>query len=228
MPSSRPLTSWSGWTDLQFTCEGLLFDMDGTLIDSTAAMARIWGRWLTNHGLDAPSIIPKIHGMRASETIRQFNLPGVDPQVEAKVIEVEETEDTKGIFALPGALAFLSAIPKGKWSLVTSAPVRLAHARLKAAGIPVPQIAVYGEDVKVGKPNPEPFTTGAARLGLPNSACIAFEDAAAGIASAAAAGSQVVVITATHHGPMATRHFAMQDYSQAKISVNGDRLTLSL
>jgi len=213
---------------LDFHCEGLLFDMDGTLIDSTASMARIWGRWLTRHGLDAPSIIPKIHGMRASETIRQFNLPGVNPQVEAKVIEVEETEDTEGIFALPGAMAFLDAIPKGKWALVTSAPVRLAHARLKAAGIPVPQIAVYGEDVKVGKPNPEPFAAGAVKLGLRNAACVAFEDSTAGIASAAAAGSPVVVITATHHLPMETHHWVMADYAHAKISVNGSALILSL
>jgi len=213
---------------LDFYCEGLLFDMDGTLIDSTASMARIWGRWLTRHGLDAPSIIPKIHGMRASETIRQFNLPGVNPQVEAKVIEVEETEDTEGIFALPGAMAFLDAIPKRKWALVTSAPVRLAHARLKAAGIPVPQIAVYGEDVKIGKPNPEPFAAGAVKLGLKNAACVAFEDSAAGIASAAAAGSPVVVITATHHLPMDTRHWTMADYAHARISVNGSGLILSL
>lgn len=213
---------------MDFHCEGLLFDMDGTLIDSTAAMARIWGRWLTHHGLDAPSIIPKIHGMKAADTIRQFNLPGVDIQAQAKVIEVEEVDDTGGVVALPGAVEFLNAIPKGKWALVTSAPIKLAHARLKAAGIAIPDIAVYGEDVTVGKPNPAPFTLGAARLGIKNAACVAFEDSAAGIASAAAAGSQVVVITATHHLPMETHHWAMTDYAHAKIQVNGSGLTLTL
>nr|WP_281432956.1 HAD-IA family hydrolase [Aestuariivirga litoralis] len=201
--------------------------MDGTLIDSSAAMARIWGGWLTRHGLDAASIIPKIHGMRAADTIRQFNLKGVDPEAQSKVIEIEETEDTAGVFALPGAADFLAAIPKGKWALVTSAPIKLAHARLKAAGLPIPEIAVYGEDVKIGKPNPRPFTLGAELLGISNPACVAFEDSGAGVASAAAAGSQVVVITATHHAQMQTPHWAMRDYAGAKIAANGAGLKLS-
>jgi sugar-phosphatase len=57
---------------------------------------------------------------------------------------------------------------------------------------------VYGEDVPRGKPAPDPYLTGAARLGVPPTSCLAVEDSPHGIASAKAAGCTVIAVTTTH------------------------------
>ncbi len=52
-----------------------LFDMDGTLITSTAAAERVWTRWAERHGIDPVAFIPTIHGVRTADTIRLFDPP---------------------------------------------------------------------------------------------------------------------------------------------------------
>ena len=208
---------------------GLLFDMDGTLLDSTAPMIRVWGRWADRHGLEHTHVLSAIHGRRAVESIGSFNLVGVDAQKEARWIEDEEVDDVAGVIPIAGAVAFLNRIPRKQWAVVTSAPIRLAKARLGAAGIRLPDIMVTGEDVKRGKPFPDCFQLGAQRLGLPADECIAFEDAPAGIAAADAAGARVVVITATHHSPHETLHRKILNYEKLVLDQNGQhQLSLRL
>ena len=190
-----------------------LFDMDGTLLNSTAAAERVWSNWAMGHGLDVATFLPTMHGRRAIETVRRLALPGVDPQHEANEITRAEIADVEGINAIAGAAAFLSALPPDRWAIVTSSPRALALVRIAAAGIPRLATMVTAEDVVHGKPAPDCFLLAAERLGFDAHDCVVFEDATPGIQAGEAAGATVVVITATHQHKMETPHETIFDYS---------------
>jgi sugar-phosphatase len=204
-----------------------LFDMDGTLLSSIAAAERVWGAWARRHRLDVEAFLPTIHGVKAAETIRRQNLPDIDLDVEVEWVTRGELEDTDGILAIEGVLQFLNAIPSDRWAIVTSATRELARRRLKAAGIHPPKIMVTGEDVAHGKPAPDCFLLGAERLGVSIADCLVFEDAAAGIAAAEAAGADIMVVTATHQHPLETIHGAVPNYLSLTLSI-GDEGRLSI
>jgi mannitol-1-/sugar-/sorbitol-6-phosphatase len=195
-----------------------LFDMDGTLIDSSRAMQRIWGRWARRHGLDSAALLPTVHGVRALDTMRRLALPGLDPFVEARVIEREEVEDIDGVVPIAGANEFLAALPPERWTVVTSASRALARARLGAAGLPVPDTLVSGEDVG------DRWLLGAKRLGFEAADCIVFEDAAAGVESAMAAGAGIVVIASNQAHQHVSGGLTVSDYDQLELTVGPDRL----
>ncbi|ORE95399.1 HAD family hydrolase [Stappia sp. 22II-S9-Z10] len=192
--------------------DALLFDMDGTILTSIAATARVWRRWMESHDLDADALLPKIHGMQTIESVRRFAPAGVDHAAEAAKITAMELEDTDGIAPIPGVAAFLAGLPEDRWAVVTSAGRALAERRIAAAGLPLPPVLLTAEDTPNSKPAPDGFVLGARRLGADPARCLVFEDSPAGIAAGEAAGSAVVVITATHAAPMATPHHQMPDY----------------
>jgi sugar-phosphatase len=96
-----------------------------------------------------------------------------------------------------GALALFSSVPPARRAIVTSGSARLATARIRAAGFPVPAVLVTADDVPQGKPDPAPYRLAAQRLGVHPRRCLAIEDAAAGIHSARAAGCTVIAVTGT-------------------------------
>jgi len=194
-----------------------LFDMDGTLLNSTAAAERVWSAWAARHGLDVAAFLPTMHGRRAIETVRRLELPGVDPQREADQITRDEIADVEGIQAIAGAADFLRSLPPKQWAIVTSSPLVLAQRRIKAAGIPVPATLVTAEDVAHGKPAPDCFLLGAKRLGADPRDCLVFEDATPGIQAGEAAGAEVVVVTTTHQHPMQTPHATILDYEGLRV-----------
>ncbi|HTV71825.1 MAG TPA: HAD family hydrolase [Rhizobiaceae bacterium] len=209
--------------------DGFLFDMDGTILSSIRATERCWGAWATRHGLDVPTFIPTIHGVRAKEVIRALNLPGVDIEAEARALLVAEMADMGGIEAIPGAAAFLTSLPANRWSVVTSAPRKLAEMRIDAAGLPQPPMMVTAEDVKDGKPAPDCFLLGAERLGFDPRNCLVFEDAPAGIQAGEAAGASVVVITATHPHGEGLGHLTLDSYDGVRVHVDtAGRLQLTV
>ncbi len=199
-----------------------LFDMDGTIINSIPATERVWTRWALKHGLDVATFLPTMHGVRGIDTIARLGLPGVDPAAEAKEVERAEMEDIDGILPIPGAVAFLSSLPAGRWGIVTSAPVALAHRRLAAAGIALPMVIVTAEDVTRGKPAPDGYRLGAARLGVDPADCLVFEDVPAGILAGEGAGADVVVMTATHQHPIETSHPLLESYEGVACAADGD------
>ena len=158
-------------------CRGVLFDMDGVLVDSTAAVARVWSVWARKHGLDADAVVKIAHGRPSISTIREL-LPASDHEAEDREVERLEIEDVEGIVALPGAAELLRAIPANKYAIVTSATRALAEVRLRAAGLPVPANLVTARDVQRGKPNPDPYLMGARILGVPPAECVVIEDCA--------------------------------------------------
>ncbi|MBB3233325.1 sugar-phosphatase [Phyllobacterium endophyticum] len=198
---------------------GFLFDMDGTLINSTEAAERVWARWAERQGLDVKTFLPTMHGARAVDTVRRLGLPGVDPEEEAVKITEAEIVDVEGIVPLPGAAQFLAALPPAKWTIVTSSPLELAKRRLAAAGISMPANLVTAEDVKVGKPNPDCYLLAARKLGFDIKDCLVFEDAVPGILAGDAAGADVMVITATHKHPIETAHTTIRDYQDLQIGI---------
>ncbi len=199
-----------------------LFDMDGTVINSIAAAERIWGLWAKRQGLDVATFLPTIHGARSVDTITKLALPGLDPRQEAQGITDAEIIDVEGIIEIAGAQRFLQSLPPAQWAIVTSAPRALAVARLKAAGMPVPAVMVTAEDVKAGKPKPDCYLLAAEKLGVPPADCLVFEDASVGIEAGEAAGARVMVITATHAHPLATRHPSIASYEAMVATVDED------
>jgi len=179
---------------VEISCRGLLFDLDGVLVDSTPAVARVWTKWALAHGFDPEETVRKAHGRPSLTTIKELLPNAADPIAENQVVLRGEIEDTDGIVPLPGVCDFLKALPQNRWALVTSCSKPLAHVRLSAAGIPIPEKIVTSDDVQHGKPDPEPYLKGAALLGLPASECVVFEDAPAGIRAGKAAGARVVAL----------------------------------
>lgn len=129
----------------------------------------------------------------------------LDPDMPAELVEelnefmiVGESTDTEDCIPLPGALTALDVLPTNRWAIVTSGSLRLARARIAAAGLPTPRFMVTADDVALGKPDPAPYLLGAERTGRPPASCLAFEDAPAGLASAQAAGVPVIGLRTTH------------------------------
>lgn len=177
--------------------QGLLFDLDGVLLDSTAGVGRVWRDWAVRHGLDPAHTEHTAHGRRAIETVRLL-APQLDADAELADLERREIEQSYDVTAFAGAAELLRSLPAAQWAIVTSGTRPLATHRLQVAGLPVPQRMITGSDIQQGKPHPEPYLRGAALLGLEPSQCAAFEDAPSGIKSARAAGMAVLGLPTTY------------------------------
>jgi mannitol-1-/sugar-/sorbitol-6-phosphatase len=181
---------------IEISCEALLFDLDGVLVDSTPAVARVWTKWALAHGFDPDETVRLAHGRPSVETVRDL-LPNADFEQENEVILRGEIEDTEGVVALPGVRELLNSLPPERWAIVTSCARPLAEVRLKTAALPIPKQLQTADDIQRGKPDPEPYLKGAALLGFPASKCVVFEDAPAGIRSGKAAGALVLALPTT-------------------------------
>lgn len=177
-------------------CRGVLFDLDGVLVDSTPAVARVWTWWAHQHGFNAEEVVQQAHGRPSITTIREL-LPDGDHDAENREVERREIEDIADVIPLPGALQLLEALPPERWAIVTSCTRRLAEVRIAAAELPKPKYLVTSNDVRRGKPDPEPYLKGAEILGVPAEECVVVEDAPAGIRAGKAAGARVVALRTT-------------------------------
>ncbi len=180
-----------------FTAQALLLDMDGVLIDSTPAVERVWRKWAIEHQLDPYAVVEQAHGRRSVETIRAV-APHMNAERENDQVEQMEIDDKEGVTALEGASQLLLCFPSERFAIVTSATRPLAIARLGYAGLPVPQHIITADDVREGKPSPEPYLKGAALLGAKPADCLVVEDTPAGVQAAHAAGMQVIALTTTY------------------------------
>jgi len=205
----------------------LLFDMDGTLVDSTESVERAWGRFAERHGLDAAAILAVAHGRPTIEVVADFAPRGVDVVAETDRIEAEEIDRTDGISEIPGAAALLNSLDPARWAVVTSATRALTTRRLAAVGIPLPKILVAADDVTKGKPHPQPYMKAAKALGFDASAAVVFEDAPAGIASAMAAGAATVVVGG-YEGDITKGLPRVPDLQGVQVTTDGIEQTVTL
>jgi len=181
---------------IQIRCSAFLFDMDGVLIDSTPAVARVWRRWAKTNGFDPEEVIVRAHGRPSIATLRDY-LPNADHEALNREIERQEMEDLEGVVPLPGALDLLRELPAVRWTIVTSSTRPLAEVRLRAAGLPIPERMITSSDIQNGKPHPEPYLKAAQRLGFAAEECLVVEDVPAGIRAGKAAGARVIAFTTT-------------------------------
>ncbi|UWZ86440.1 HAD-IA family hydrolase [Occallatibacter riparius] len=174
----------------------ILFDMDGTLVDSTACVEYMWGTWGQRHGISLADILAISHGRLTRDTIREI-APHLDAESEAIALDNAAVTRSEGIVALRGARELIDTLQPNEWAVVTSAPRALAEARLRFAGLPIPQCLIGNEDVRAGKPDPDGYLQAAARLGLAPDDCTVIEDTPAGILAARAARMPVIAIGTT-------------------------------
>lgn len=201
---------------------GVLFDMDGVLISSIGSVERSWTRWAESRGIDAKTAIAMAHGRRAIETVRTLR-PDLNDVEELKNLEDMEVADTDGVAALEGVLPILEALPADRWAVVTSATDRLARSRLKHGGIPVPERLVTADRVTRGKPDPEPYLTGARHLGLKPEECLVIEDAASGATAGHAAGCKVMATLFSHSlESLSAADWIVESLKDVRVAVDGD------
>jgi sugar-phosphatase len=181
-------------------CRGLLIDMDGVLVDSTAAIARVWARWAARYNMDQVYVTAFAHGRTSLASIQEL-LPEESPEIHAEEdrwMLQAEIEDVADVVALPGAREILASVPSDRRVVVTSAARNLAEVRLRAAGVwDLVHHLVTSSDIQNGKPHPEPYLKGAAALQLPPTDCVVIEDAASGTRSGKSAGARVLAIRTT-------------------------------
>jgi sugar-phosphatase len=180
--------------------DAILFDLDGTLVDSAGSVERSWRQLADKIGRPWAEVRPHIHGVPVPQVMAMLEPDMAAERVEQlRVFMVEsESTDTVGVVAQPGAAEVLAALPAERVGIVTSGGVRLAGSRIAAAGLPTPGVVVTADDVTVGKPDPAPYLMGAKKLGFAPEKCLVVEDAPAGVASAKAAGCPVIGVLTTH------------------------------
>lgn len=209
----------------QVNFKGFLFDLDGTLVDSLPAVNRCWTQWGERHALSAEVVLDYIHGKPAINSLRHFMRGESEAAIQAEFhwLEQQEARDTQGIREIAGARALLTQLNEQNipWAIVTSGSVPVAHARHRATELPLPAVFITANDIRRGKPDPEPYLLGAERLGLHPSECVVVEDAPAGIAAGLAAGSAVIAIDPAADTPGLNQVlFNLPDLSTLKITQN--------
>jgi sugar-phosphatase len=210
-----------------FRCAAVLFDLDGVLVDSTRSVERQWRLWAEEHNIDPEKILEIAHGRRTVEVI-QLLAPHLELETEVRRVEEREADDTDGVAVMPGAAGLLKAIPEGLWAVVTSGTTHLATSRLRHANLPVPKVLVSADEVKEGKPHPEPYLLGARLLGRQAADCLVIEDAPAGIEAAHAAGMKAIGLTSTFSASELHADSVIEDLRHLRVDLRDGKLELHI
>ena len=206
--------------------EALIFDMDGTMIDSMPWHARSWVEFVARHGLvlDVSDILARTTGRTGAECMRElFERALSDAECLALVHEKEEIY--RAMFSdnfteVAGFTAFArAAVARGLKVAVGTAGdrhnIEFAMSRLKMD--PLPLAIVGGDEGFSGKPTPAIFLEAARRIGVAPERCIVFEDAPFGIEAARRGGMRAVAVCSTHSAAeLAGPHViaAVRDYNE--------------
>ena len=193
LAASTPASLLAGLAGRRF--EAVLFDMDGTLIDSTPVVVRSWVTWALERGIDLKDLDGH-HGVPAAQIVRGL-VPEDEVEAAIERINALELADVEGITMLPGAAEAVAALPEARRAIVTSCVAPLAAARIAATGLRAPSVVVTASDVRIGKPDPAPYLLGAERLGVDPASCLVVEDAPSGLVSARAAGAATLAVATT-------------------------------
>lgn len=204
------------------TARAALLDMDGTLVDSTAVVERLWLEWAEPRGLDRDTVLKTVHGRQGWQSM-SILLPERDHAInleENRQLLARESAETDGVVEIPGAAALLRALQPLPHAIVTSANVALMTARMDAAQLTIPDLAITAERVTNSKPDPEGFLLAAFLLGVDPGDCVVFEDSGAGIRAGLDAG--MTVIGVGPHAPSFAPAHHVDDLTGIGIVPSGD------
>jgi HAD superfamily hydrolase (TIGR01509 family) len=193
----------------------VLFDMDGLLVDSEplwyeaerTVMARLGSPWTP---ADQHHLLGSTLERAVAYMLGKAARPADPAQVGHWLVEaVTGLVTARGVPLLPGAAELLAEVAAAgvAHALVTSAQRRFMTAVLAATGLEF-GVTVCGEDVRAGKPDPEPYLHAAALLGEPPGCCVVLEDSASGVAAAEAAGCPVIAVPSAPLPPRPGRPLA--------------------
>ncbi len=212
---------------MTFRCDAVLFDLDGTLVDSRIACENLVRGWAARHGLDAELISSQAQGRRNRDLVQQFT-PHLAADEEGKRLDEEELLYRDGNVAIAGAAELLSLLPVGTWALVTSASRKVAEMRLACADLPRPAVLVSSDDVRRGKPDPEGYLLAAERLGVAPERCLVIEDTPAGLEAARAAGMRALGITTTFCRAELNAAVCIGDFRCVQVSQSSGELCVTI
>lgn len=185
----------------------VLWDMDGTLIDSAEYHWLAWHETMAGEGYTLThEEFAATFGQRNDTILRKFfgpNLPlsEVDRIGEVKEMRYRELVRTRGVELLPGARRWLDKLKAEGWRqiIASAAPRRNIETILEVLDIANRfDATVSAEDVQRGKPDPQVYLTASARAGVPPARCIVVEDAPAGIEGAHRAGMRAIGVLTSH------------------------------
>ena len=208
------------------SARGVLFDMDGTLVDSTAVVETLWTEFAHKNGAPSADVIEFAHGRPSRDTVARFAAEPARADEWLEWIYTAEAEHFDEVTAIPGAVDVARALPSGSWAVVTSALAGPAAQRLALVGLPVPQVLIGADDVVNGKPDPEGYARAARELRLEPSDCIVFEDTEAGLLAGHAAGCQIVAVG--NLARIADGVPRIPDFTGVSVASVGDRLEIRL
>lgn len=197
----------------------VLFDMDGTLVDSTAVVEAVWTEFALANGADVAAVLDFGHGRPSRDTIARFAADAARVDEWGVWITTAEGERFTEVLAVPGAVSVARSLASDRWAVVTSALRVPALERLAQSGFPAPPVLVAAEDVVRGKPHPEAYLAAAAALGFSPSDCVVFEDAIAGIEAGLAAGCAVVAVGAVDADGIVGR---IADFREVAVRASAD------
>lgn len=206
--------------------EAVLFDNDGTLTDSTAAVERSWRAWAAHHDVPVERLV-RYHGVPSRSIVEAVVDAHVDVDLATSDIDRRELEDLEDVEALPGAVEAMDAVGD-RAAIVTSAGRELAELRLGAAGLSAPEAFVTADDITRGKPDPQPYLIGAGKLGADPSRCLVVEDAPAGVASGRAAGAATLAVTTTSPAEDLDADLVVADLSEVVFTETADGIRVRL
>ncbi len=181
-----------------------VFDLDGTLVLTEERNRVVWQRFFAGYGIEVDDqLTAQLTGRRGLDALGELShlFPDRDAQeLLDEVLEHEGGDDLPAVLPVPGANQLVrrlhaAGVPLG---LVTSALAEHVAARLLAADlVDVFDAVVTGEDVEVGKPDPQGFLLACEQLGASCRHSVGFEDSPAGVAAVKAAGMRCVAVTTT-------------------------------
>ncbi len=212
-------------TTLTLPCPAVLFDVDGTLIDSTPLVERAARRWAPEYGVDPDAYLAVTHGRRTIDSVADFVPPGRVREA-ADRLDALEAAEVSSVLPAPGARELLSAMNGLPWAVVTSMDPGQLEARARAAGIPLPEVTVTASDVATGKPNPSGYLLAARRLDVDPGACVVIEDSPAGVQAGRAAGATVIAVT-TSHAPESLREADLIIAGLASVTATAEALHIT-
>ncbi|KAA1468371.1 HAD-like protein [Dentipellis sp. KUC8613] len=220
--------------------DAVLFDMDGTLIDSTPGVITAWDAFAREYKFDGAAAAEAGHGRRLADTLGEYCRISDPATLEKEIMRFEEEVIEGGPVSLPGAVELLNQISAGAsdaapgWTIVTSATSVYTPKALARCSIPLPRAGyVTSNDVAKGKPHPDPYLAGAQRVRADPAKCVVVEDAPSGLFAGHAAGAKVIAVCTSHSRDAivasgAKPDFIVKDLTRVKARWEDGRVVLEI